>query len=278
MNTGIFTNIYKDEKLVYTKKLVETLKENGCKLFMYGEVSKRLKTKDAFKTINQRIDAMIVLGGDGTILNIADFCAREGIPILGINLGKVGFLAGLEISDMPKVYEILVAKKYNIEERIMLNATIGDKHSSGLNEIVVSRKNLSKLISIDIFVNDEFVNNYNCDGFIVATPTGSTAYSLSCGGAIISPVCDVIALTAISPHTLNARPMIVSSDSTIRIVPTDSECDVLVDSKNFLPLKPRAEILIKKSVTNAKFIKPLSSSFFDNLLNKLNAWSKLERK
>ncbi|MCL2847253.1 MAG: NAD(+)/NADH kinase [Firmicutes bacterium] len=271
MQIGLYTNINKDERLQITEQLVKDLNLLGASVSIYGEASKLLKTKDAF-TQKENLEVMIVLGGDGTILGIADFCASNNIPILGLNLGRVGFLTGLELGDTYKLFEILSQKKYSTEKRSMLEIAYNGKKYLALNEVVVSRVSASKMIAIAVNVDGEFVDEFNADGFIVATPTGSTAYSLSAGGPIIAPSSDCLALTAICPHTLHARPIVISGNSVVELSSKNDNCDMILDGKSIGVLNKTELLTIKKSTKQASFISPNSLNFFSRLLSKLNKW------
>ena len=255
---------------------MQELQMLGAHVFVYGDAAAVLNSADGFKQ-KQIPDVMVVLGGDGTILGIAPFCASNTIPILGLNLGRIGFLSGLELCDIDKLYDILSNKKYSLESRAMLDIT--QNHASNnvvtlaLNEAIVARKSIARIVGLDIFVNDEYVNQYFCDGFIVATATGSTAYSLSSGGPIVAPNADVLTLTPISPHTLHARPIVVDGAARVVIKPKVEECVIVADGKSVGNLCAGQELLVKKSNHAAQFIKPKDSKFFERLINKLNIWS-----
>jgi len=309
MNIGIYTNTKKDTSLTITKKLASTLIKSGAKLFSaigksaysnsensltkkgeleanephavrlfyYGEVAKELGEDDAFN-LNVSPNVMLTLGGDGTILGISEFCAKNNIPILGINLGRVGFLTGLENSDIEAIFAMLKSKSYLLESRTMLQASLnGVELGNALNEVVVSRKSSSRVLSLDVKVDSDFVDSFYADGFIVSSATGSTAYSLSCGGPIVAPNASVFALTAISPHSLHARPIVISDSSSVSIMACKESCDIVLDGSIVAELKVGQSVMVKKSEHVASFIKPKSQDFFSRLLTKLNIWSVTDR-
>lgn len=271
MNVGIFTNKYRDTKNSVTNKLIQLFDKSGINTLLYGYKNNSLVLP---QDLSKKPDVMLTLGGDGTVLRIVGYCATNDIPILGINLGNVGFLTGLENSELDSIVDVLKNKKYTTDTRAMLEVEFNGDKFLALNDIVFSRATVNKMISIDIFVNDSFMDNYYCDGFVVATPTGSTAYSLSAGGSIISPTTDALALTPICPHTLHARPVVVSGND--KIVATVSkktdECIVIADGERIGNITKNNTATILKSKKVAKFIKTDNNSFFYRLLNKLNMW------
>ncbi|MCL2062559.1 MAG: NAD(+)/NADH kinase [Firmicutes bacterium] len=282
MQIGVYTNIKCDADLSVTNKLIALLKADGFGISLYGEAAALLDCADAFcaSKTTQKPDIMITLGGDGTVLGIAAYCARNAIPILGLNLGNLGFLTGIEKSDLNKLCSILKTKAYTVENRFLLQIALGKKKLYALNEAVVSRGAGGKMISLDVFVNDIFVDNYFCDGFIVATPTGSTAYSLSAGGPIIAPNTDALALTPINPHSLHARPIITGGGDTVTVRPVSdtSDCRIVADGVEAGTVLSTCAAKISKSEFSAQLIKVAPQSFYTRLLTKLNKWSVTERK
>ena len=271
MNVGVYTNVKKDASLAITKDILAKLNKSGVKTFCYGEIATLLSCDDSFNK-SCKIDAMIVLGGDGTILTIAQFCAKNNIPILGINLGRIGFLTGLEESDIGDIYTMLKHNDYDLDTRVMLDISFNNYSGLALNEVVVTRKSNSKVINLEVTVNDDFVDSYYLDGYIVSTATGSTAYSLSAGGPIIAPSAYCFSLTAISPHSFHARPIVVGVDSTVSIKPVKEAVDVVLDGIMVGSLEKGASVKIKKSSHSVTFIKPKGQGFFNRLLTKLNIW------
>ena len=276
MKIGIFTNILKDKDFIVTQKLAEQMRSSGFETLYYGDSANFLGRPDAFSS-DEKPEIMLTLGGDGTILRIVAFCAERNIPILGLNLGTIGFLTCLETALFDKLPELIKNRSYKVDPCFMLSVKFGGKEVLALNESVVARHS-GKLMSVQVRVNDEFVDNYYCDGFIVATPTGSTAYSLSAGGPIVSPLSDVFVLTPVNPHTLHSRPIVVNANDIIKITPfgETANCNLFVDG-NVVGLLGKGEsVQIRKSAKPALFIKTDGESFFSRLLNKLNTWSVTE--
>lgn len=164
-------------------------------------------------------DMALVLGGDGTVIHVAKKLAGRGIPILGVNLGTLGFLTEVERPRMYQALDMVLSERYTIEKRMMLSGMIecNDEKRLAINEIIVGKKDIGRMITTSVWVNDELMDTYVADGIIVATPTGSTAYNLSAGGPVLSPDMEALVITPICPHSLNKRSLVVSSGDTIRI-------------------------------------------------------------
>jgi NAD+ kinase len=220
------------------------------------------------------VDCVIALGGDGTMLAAAKLVGSLGTPILGINLGKLGFLAEVVPGDMQEAISQIINGKHRIEKRLVVQAEvvqIPDKVMYALNDVVVDKSRSSRLIDVDVFINDAFAVNYRADGLIVSTPTGSTAYALSSGGPIVVPTSHVIGITPISPHTLSGRPLIIPDSDTIRIVTRVHMEEVLiaVDGQEEAVLKPPVEVRIKRASHTVNLIKTTADSYYDVLRAKL---------
>ncbi|MCL2370988.1 MAG: NAD(+)/NADH kinase [Firmicutes bacterium] len=252
MKIGIFANTNKDSGLKVTSKIKSTLKDFECVICNQPEQIKG-------------IDFLITVGGDGTILQASSATALNQIPILGVNLGTVGFLTELERDEIGKIGQILTSKNYIIERRAMLEA--GD--NLALNEIAVMRRD--RLLGIDVSIGGNEVDSYNSDGFLVSTPTGSTAYSLSCGGPVINPNASVFALTPISAYSLHSRPIVVSDTEQIAIKLTrGAPADLVIDGKVMSEVSSKP-IAIKKAKYDTLFVRQKQSNFYRKLLNKFGA-------
>jgi len=219
-------------------------------------------------------DLLVAFGGDGTILAAARAVGARGIPILGVNLGKLGFLAELSPEELPAVTGDLLAGKFLVEERLVLEATspaLPGKAIYAVNDIVVDKSRSSRLIDVHTHINGAFAVTYRGDGLIVSTPTGSTGYALSNGGPIVIPTSGVFGITPISPHTLNGRPIIVPDTSLIRIVVESDSDEVLLSSDGQADLfaKPPLEVTIRKAGFPVRLVKRIDRSFFDVLRAKL---------
>ncbi len=174
--------------------------------------------KDSF-SVTEAVDMAIVLGGDGTVLQVAKKLAGKKIPILGVNLGTLGFLTEVERPRMYQALDAVLSDHYRTEKRMVLSGALeaGEERSLAVNEIIVGKKDFGRMITMSVWVNDELMDTYVADGVLVATPTGSTAYNLSAGGPVLSPNMEAFVITPVCPHSLNKRSLVVSSDDNIRI-------------------------------------------------------------
>jgi NAD+ kinase len=221
-------------------------------------------------------DLLIVVGGDGSMLNAAHIAAQHALPVLGINRGHLGFLTDIRPDELYKVNQVL-AGNYIEEERFMLEATTEHKgeitsHGYALNEVVLLPGNISHLIEFEVHINNQMICSQRADGFIVATPTGSTAYALSGGGPILHPQLDAVVLVPMFPHTLSSRPIVVKSDSEITLIlPEDQEISpkVSCDGRHRIRLLPGGKIIIKKRAELLRLIHPLDYNYFQTLREKL---------
>jgi NAD+ kinase len=275
---AMIPNLKKDIGLVYTKKVAEYLK-GKAELFldrMYENSG--VPARFAGAEIYDIVDEMIVLGGDGTILQAAAKCARKDIPILGVNLGKIGFMSEVETDHLEEALACLLSGEYKVHTRMMLKVDIiKDSRQQGtyhaLNDVVVSKPENSKLIYMKLYSDDEFVNSYIADGMIVATPTGSTGYSLSAGGPVVDPLMKLFIATPICPHVLSARSAVMSADKTITLK-LDEGCEyeavVSVDGAIQEHIKYGDEVRITQSDYVTKLIKIKDQSFYDTLIKKLS--------
>jgi NAD+ kinase len=218
---------------------------------------------------------VLALGGDGTLLSAARSVGPRGTPILGVNLGRLGFLAAVAPGELDRALGDILANNYVVEERLMLEARLPGRPGSAivaLNDIVIDKSRSSRAIDIETHINGTFAVTYRGDGLIISSPTGSTAYALSNGGPIVTPTSRVLGITPISPHTLSGRPLIVPDESIIRIIAKSSGEEVLVsaDGQEELYLPPPVEIVVKKSAFSMKLVKSLNDSYFDTLRAKLH--------
>lgn len=220
-------------------------------------------------------DFLFSLGGDGTILDSVTYARSYEIPIVGINLGRLGFLSTISRSEIENVMQRLQAKEYRIESRSLLhmdsNQNLFAPHSFGLNEMTITKKESSSMIVVHTYVDGSYLNSYWADGLIVATPTGSTGYSLSCGGPLVHPSQKNFIITPVSPHNLNVRPMILSDQSkiTFEIEGRSKEFLVSLDSRS-VSVDDSVEISIQREQFEAKLVRFADSDYFDTLRNKLN--------
>ena len=225
--------------------------------------------------ISRFADLIMVIGGDGTMLHWARTTAGSGTPIFGVNVGGLGFLTASSWKDLPKAMNAVVAGKFSIESRILLSA-IGqsclDKFKlKAMNDFVISRGSIPRMIRLEVKVDGEVLTTYRCDGLVISTSTGSTAYSLAAGGAIIAPEAKVISITPICPHTLSNRAVIINQQSTIevRMLDTKREANLSADGWDCLELETKTPVIIRRNPQSVKLARLTDSSFFKTLRHKL---------
>ena len=229
MKVAVYGQYYKSEAIEYMHILFEVLKEHQIEFHIEQRFSeliiaeKDTPTFGSYHELDDSFDLMLTIGGDGTFLRAVTFIRDLNIPILGINTGRLGFLANVQKDHIREAVEAIKAKHYIIKERSLLTVSTSEKNEEieavnfALNEITIARKNTTSMISIETHLDDEYLTSYWADGLIVATPTGSTGYSLSCDGPVIMPQAKSLVLTPIAPHNLSARPLVIPDDISIRL-------------------------------------------------------------
>jgi len=232
---------------------------------------------DKIKKLNNEYDYVISIGGDGTILRSADEIGKLSIPIIGLNKGRLGFLANSPVEVFDSLIDKIQASKFKISERSIIQVEFEGNIKNALNEISISRKNTTSLITIDTKLDNQYLNTYWADGLIISTPTGSTGYSLSCGGPIIMPDSKNFVLTPIAPHNLNARPLVISDKKKIEISINgrESEYFVSADSKIF-SVSINSKLNISKAPYVLKMVEFEKDSYINTLREKL-MWGKDKR-
>jgi NAD+ kinase len=221
-------------------------------------------------------DLLLVLGGDGTLLAASRVAAPHGIPILPVNLGSLGFLTSFTVEELYPALEDTLAGRYSLSERVMLSAALKREgriidRQGVLNEVVVNKGALARMIEIELLIDGDFVCRYRADGLIVATPTGSTAYSLSAGGPIVHPAVESIVITPICPHTLSDRPLVVRDTCHIemQLVGSTDSVFLTLDGQKGIPLQATDHIAISRAKEKLQLILPPRKSYFEILRNKL---------
>lgn len=277
---GIMPNLIKDENLKTTRKVIKWFEKNEFEILITPDVAQELNRMDLgisegelFKTS----DCVVVLGGDGTLLSVAQKAAIEEVPIIGVNLGRVGFLTDIEKETALISFERLITKDYHLEKRMMLKIEIisegyEPQNFIALNDVSVTRDSYSRVLDYSIHINGEYADVYPADGVIVATPTGSTAYSLSAGGPIVDPRANIILITPICPHTIYSRSIIVSERDLVEIiVPTlqGGSVGVSIDGQKVYSIKEGDIIRVSKSNYTSQLLKISDHGFYDILRNKI---------
>lgn len=271
----IITNTEKDKDSILTDRIATYIEKVGKHVFISKVSSFQAEGIDA--SVMEEVECAIVLGGDGTIIHAANDLMKREIPILGVNLGTLGFLAEIEEQTILSSLERLFVDDYRIEKRLMLEGGVNTNLTGyALNDIVITRKGFSRIISLSIYLNDQLVDIFRGDGVVISTPTGSTAYNLSAGGPIVDPRAKVMVITPICPHSLSPRSIVVSAEDTIQVVvgkskkTQEAEATVTFDGQKVIDLETDDRILIKKAQYETKLIKLNKTGIYDILRSKLS--------
>lgn len=285
----IYANVHKDRDLTVTRHIRRYLEQRGQRVTVITDGRQNEDTEDDISAaagtgsgLPGDVECMIVLGGDGTVLQAVRDTVKLHIPIIGVNMGTLGYMTEIEPSGLEEALERLLAGEYGTESRMMLEGRTcflqGGTHNGwALNDIVISRKGSLQMIQFAINVNGQFLNSYNADGMIVTTPTGSTGYNLSAGGPLVEPGARLIMLTPICPHTLNQRSIILSPEDVIEIeIP---ECrkggiqtvEANFDGSNTISLQTGDKIRVMRSEMTTEFIRLNQVSFLEILHRKMQA-------
>ncbi|TDP58133.1 NAD kinase [Flavobacterium dankookense] len=269
--------IIKDIFVFFNRNNVEMVIEEKFLKILYEEkiVERQYKTFSSHEDLNSSFDILISIGGDGTILRAATFVRDSGIPILGVNAGRLGFLAKVQKENIELFLKIVLEKKYSISERTLLSIESSELEANfdinfAMNEVTVSRKDTTSMITIETFLNDEYLNSYWADGLIISTPTGSTGYSLSCGGPILTPEVKGLVITPIAPHNLNARPLVIPDDTEIKLKVSGREEQYLVSlDSRITSVSNHTELKIRKTPFKINMVEIPEETFLKTLRNKL---------
>ena len=286
MKVGIYGQYYKGEAISYIEILLESLSIKNSKIVIeekfYCLIKKSLTSNREYKTFNSYLDldnsfdVLLTVGGDGTFLRAVTYVRDLNIPLLGINIGRLGFLATVQKEHISEAIDLLFTKQYKVNERSVLTVSTNKKNDDlsdinfALNGISVSRRNTTSMITVKTYLDDEYLTSYWADGLIVSTPTGSTGYSLSCGGPVITPSTKSLVLTPIAPHNLNARPLVIPDDTVIKLKVDSREKQSLLslDSK-ITTVENNTEVLIQKASFTIKIMQLNKQTFLKTLREKL---------
>jgi len=284
MKIAIFGQFYHKDSETSVKTLLDCLLEKNADLhidtnfynLISNQLNKNYNTLKIFEALDKTFDLLISFGGDGTILRAITFVKDLGIPIVGINTGRLGFLATIQKNDIEIAINNILNGNYKISERSLLSIKTFPENDSitslnfALNEIAVSRKNTTSMITVETRLNNEYLTSYWSDGLIISTPTGSTGYSLSCGGPVITPDTNSLTITPIAPHNLSARPLVIPDSTEIQLKVSGREDHYLVSlDSRIATLHNDTIITIKKANFKIKMIELLDESFLDTLRKKL---------
>jgi NAD+ kinase len=284
MKVAIYGRSTADNTSEYIQLLFQKLNEYNARIQVFKSfydhaaqvlgVSGNISTFSSHRDLAADTDVMLSLGGDGTFLETLTFVRDSGIPVLGINTGRLGFLANVAKSEIRAAIEALGERQYSIEKRTLLSITapedIFGEVNYGLNELTILKKDTSAMITIHAYINGDYLNSYFADGLIVATPTGSTAYSLSCGGPLVMPDSGNFIITPIAPHNLNVRPLVISDNNviTLKVEGRSPNYLVTLDSRSQV-LETSVEVTLRKAAFTANVIKLNNQDFFTTIRNKL---------
>lgn len=266
--------------------LAEHLRTAGAEVIADSTENFELPAEQVSETeMARRADLIIAIGGDGTMLHAARVAFRDDVPLLGVNRGRLGFLADITPDEMLESVDQVLAGNFSLESRLLLKAErlrngAVDAEAYALNDIVLQRRETGRMLDFETRVANRFVNAHSCDGLIVATPTGSTAYALSCGGPIIEPALDAVALVPICPHTLSDRPVVVpaSLDIEVRMLErADTKAEVAADGHALGELNPDDRLRIRDAGRRVRLIHPPGYDFYEILRSKLH-WGRDSRR
>ncbi len=276
---AVIPNEYRDPSLTETKRVAERIQSYGKTVLLDKRLSAKMGSGFLYGTLEEimgETDAAVVLGGDGTILKIAPCAARNNVPLVGINFGNLGFLSQAEKGD-DAIFEDLFSGNFTVRQTMMLSARVlkGGKESANylaLNDVVISNQDYSRMVHLNLSIDGAKANSYYADGTIIATPTGSTAYSLSAGGPIVQPGMDAMVITPICPHTLSTRAMVIAGSQTVEVStspPYRVAAVMTVDGRKAQVLDEDEVVEITRSQYRTSLIQLPGSNFFEILRRKL---------
>ena len=268
---AVIPNNTKDVNYEYTKKLCDFL-AGKAEIIMHKKHENTGIDANFTEDVYLNADAVIVLGGDGTMLQAAEPCGKRGIPVMGINLGKIGFMTEVETVDMESACMRLLEDEYEVEQRMMMEIEVcGKNNFNALNDAVIAKTD-ARMNSMEMYASEEKISEYIADGLIVSTPTGSTGYSLSAGGPVADPEMELFIATPICAHMLSARPMLVSEDKVLKLCLTQTGGDkasLTIDGEEKCVVKAGDTVFVRKSEHKLKIIKLGRQSFYYTMMAKL---------
>ena len=284
MNLALFGNRIAGHSSVYLQTIVDKLNLLHAEIRIYEPFYRNIRDQVSFpyqprlfsatSDLEGQVDLVVSFGGDGTILEAATIVGGSGIPIVGINIGHLGFLASIAKEEVELAFDEIINDRYHLDERTLLKLESTPQIFPGfryaLNDLTVQKSNAQNMLTIRTYINDEFLNSYWADGLIVATPTGSTAYSLSCNGPILTPDSHNFVITPIASHNLTVRPIVVRDDSRIRIIvdSADNEFYVSLDSR-IVTVSRSCELNVSRADFTIRLLRMSNRNFFQTLREKL---------
>ena len=286
MKIAIYGHYFNRDAQQYVEDLLNALNANNTDIYIEDNFNKLIKssldikvdckTFSSYNDLDGSFDLLFTVGGDGTLLRSIMYIQDSNIPVIGVNIGRLGFLATVKKEEIFEAVEALYKNEFNIKERTLLSVKTSPATEElsdinfALNEITLSRKDSASMITVETYLDDEYLTSYWADGLITSTPTGSTGYSLSCGGPVITPQAKSFVLTPVAPHNLNARPLIIPDSTKIkmRIIGRGDEFFMSLDSR-IATINPETEIFIEKATFTLKMIELKNHSFIKTLREKL---------
>ncbi len=286
MKIGIYGQRFRKKSLIYIEELLSALQNHSIEVSIETEFYKKIKqhidikndygTFSNHKDLNKTYDMMLSVGGDGTFLRAITYVRNSNIPILGINVGRLGFLANVKKENIKEAIKAIVNKEYQIKKRSLLKVITNPEMEElndiniALNEVTIVRKDTTAMITLKTYLDNEYLATYWADGLIFSTPTGSTGYSLSCGGPVITPSSKNLVITPIAPHNLNVRPLIINDNTNIKVnlVGREKQALISLDSR-IITIPKDTEVEIKKASYSIKTVLLNNQSFLKTLREKL---------
>jgi NAD+ kinase len=281
---GIVLKPHQPDALTRLCELAQWLAERGIEIVGGPEIERERiehQTGCSVKEVSpedlaNNVDLILVLGGDGTMIATARMLGNKEVPVLGVNYGGLGYLAEFRIEELYSALESILTGDYRLEQRVMLSVELvrGEEQLTKnrvLNDVVINKSALARIIEIEAYMNQQFVNSFRADGLIVSTPTGSTAYNLSAGGPVIYPSMRAVVITPICPFTLSNRPIVVPDESVIelRLKTENEDVALTLDGQVGFPLKSEDRVIISKSQTTFNLVQPANRNYFEVLRDKL---------
>lgn len=286
MKIAIYGHYFNKDTQQYVEDLLNALQLKNAEIYIEErflrlmessfKIDKDYKTFNNHKDLDNSFDFMFTVGGDGTVLRSITYLRDSNIPVIGVNIGRLGFLATVHKEHILEAIDLLQKKDYTVKDRTLLTIKTEPKikgledFNFALNEVTLSRKNTASMITVETYLDNEYLTSYWADGLITSTPTGSTGYSLSCGGPVISPQAKSFVLTPVAPHNLNARPLIIPDETEMRmrVSGRENEFFLSLDSR-IVTINNKTEIFIKKAPFTIKMIELKNHSFIKTLREKL---------
>jgi NAD+ kinase len=281
---GIVVNPTKTDAFPLARQVIAWLQERKVEVLLDSETAEVIGAKleaCPIREMRDRVDLIVAFGGDGTMLNVTQQINGSQTPMMGVKVGGLGFLTSVTESEVLTTLEETLAGRHRIERRMLLACSVTGSDGStegeivALNDVVIQRDSLERMLTIETYVDDEFLASYACDGLIISTPTGSTAHSLSAGGPIVHPASEAIVVTPICPHMLTNRPLVLSSTQEVQAIVTSeqSSAGIMIDGQIAIKIRPGDRISVRKSQSSILLAASSGKSYFEVLRTKLN-WAR----